>query len=100
MVAFQGAVDLGYRYIETDVHLSGDGRVVIFHDDHLDRLTDGAGKVWEWDWQHLQHLDAAEDDDQDRRPGRVEEELVLDPYTGRGYQQVTVSSRFQVPGLP
>ncbi len=59
MVAFQGAVDLGYRYIETDVHLSRDGRVVLFHDDDLDRLTDGVGKVWEWDWQHLRQLDAA-----------------------------------------
>ncbi len=59
MVAFQGAVDLGLRYIETDLHLSRDGRVVVFHDDHLDRLTDGVGKVWEWDWEHLRHLDAA-----------------------------------------
>jgi glycerophosphoryl diester phosphodiesterase len=59
MVAFQGAVDLGYRYLETDVHLSRDRRVVIFHDDRLERLTDGVGNVWNWDWQHLQHLDAA-----------------------------------------
>ncbi|MBU1227391.1 MAG: glycerophosphodiester phosphodiesterase [Actinobacteria bacterium] len=59
MAAFQGSVDLGYRYIETDVHLSADGRVVMFHDDHLDGLTDGAGKVWDHGWSHLATLDAA-----------------------------------------
>ena len=59
MVAFQGAVDLGYRYIETDLHVSADGKVVVFHDDHLEDLTDGTGKVWDHDWDRLATLDAA-----------------------------------------
>ncbi len=59
MVAFQGAVDLGYRYLETDVHVSRDGEVVIFHDDRLERLTDGTGWVRERDWAELAGLDAA-----------------------------------------
>jgi glycerophosphoryl diester phosphodiesterase len=59
MVAFQGAVDLGYRYLEIDVHVSRDGRVVIFHDDRLERLTDGTGRVWERDWEELAGFDAA-----------------------------------------
>ena len=53
VAAFQGAVDLGYRYIETDLHVSADGRVVVFHDDHLSDLTDGVGKVWDRDWVAL-----------------------------------------------
>ena len=59
MVAFQGAVDLGYLYIETDVHVSRDGKVVIFHDDELDRLTNGHGRFIEHDWADLRALDAA-----------------------------------------
>lgn len=59
MAAFQGAVDLGYRYLEIDVHVSSDGRVVVFHDDKLERLTEGVGKVWEHTWDELRSLDAA-----------------------------------------
>lgn len=58
MQAFQGATDLGYRYLETDVHLSADGVVVVFHDHVLEELTNGAGKVSEWRWEDLQLLDA------------------------------------------
>lgn len=57
---FDAAVeDLGYRYIETDVQMSRDGVVVVFHDDTLERTTNGVGKVADWDWEDLATLDAA-----------------------------------------
>jgi glycerophosphoryl diester phosphodiesterase len=43
--AFDAAIRLGYRYLETDVHLSRDGVVVAFHDDVLDRVTDLTGAI-------------------------------------------------------
>lgn len=45
MSAFAAAVTLGYRYVETDVHVTRDGVLVAFHDATLDRVTDMSGEV-------------------------------------------------------
>jgi glycerophosphoryl diester phosphodiesterase len=50
MAAFEAAVVQGYRYLETDAHATSDGVLVAFHDDRLDRLTDGAGTIGDLPW--------------------------------------------------
>ncbi|MFC4504618.1 MULTISPECIES: glycerophosphodiester phosphodiesterase [Streptomyces] len=52
---FRRAVDLGYRYMETDVHATRDGRLAAFHDSTLDRVTDGAGRIADLPWADVAH---------------------------------------------
>jgi glycerophosphoryl diester phosphodiesterase len=59
MLAFQAAIDLGYTYLETDVHVTRDGFVLAFHDDRLDRVTDGQGAICELTLAEVQAADAA-----------------------------------------
>lgn len=57
-VAFQGAYELGYRHLETDLHMTADGVLVCFHDETVDRTTDGTGFVEDFTLAQLQSLDA------------------------------------------
>ena len=59
MLAFRNSAELGYRYFETDLHLSADGVLMVFHDDTLDRTTDGSGPVDGYTAAELKAFDAA-----------------------------------------
>lgn len=48
----------GYRMVECDVKLSGDGTLVLMHDATVDRTTNGSGRVAGMTWGELARLDA------------------------------------------
>ena len=58
LAAFTGAMDAGCDMIELDVTLTRDRRVVVIHDDTLDRTTNGSGPVRDRTVEEMRTLDA------------------------------------------
>jgi glycerophosphoryl diester phosphodiesterase len=58
MEAFEKAVEIGARGIELDVHLSRDGKLVVCHDEMLNRTTNGKGIIMDLDYEDIRKLDA------------------------------------------
>jgi glycerophosphoryl diester phosphodiesterase len=58
MAAFALAVKAGCAGLETDAHLTADGRVALIHDENTRRTTDKAGRVAAMTMAELQALDA------------------------------------------
>ncbi len=62
--ALDHAARLGYRYVETDLHRTADGVVVLLHDPTVDRVTDGTGPLATMTWAQAARL-------RDRSGGRL-----------------------------
>jgi len=58
MAAFRMAVELGSDGIECDVQLTRDGKLVICHDETLERTTNGKGFIKDMNYEALRKLDA------------------------------------------
>lgn len=52
------AIELGADWVEVDVRISRDGELVIMHDSHLERTTNGGGLLEEKTLNELKKLDA------------------------------------------
>ena len=58
MASFQSAVEVGVDMIETDIHLTKDGVLVLIHDHDVNRTTDGIGLVREKTYEEIKKLNA------------------------------------------
>ena len=58
--SFQKALDLGVDMIEFDVHLCKSGELVVFHDEKVNRTTNGQGYIAQKSLEKLKELDAGQ----------------------------------------
>lgn len=58
MLAFGSSLEAGAHHLETDLRLTSDGHVVCFHDEFVDRTTDGTGPLVSFTLSELRRLDA------------------------------------------
>ncbi len=54
------ALDMGVAAVEVDVQLSKDGRLMVIHDETVDRTTNGQGRVKDLTFAQLRKLDAGQ----------------------------------------
>ncbi|RED66286.1 glycerophosphodiester phosphodiesterase family protein [Cohnella lupini] len=54
--AIQAAIDLGMDVVEVDIRKTKDGTLVLMHDETVDRMTNGSGKVSELTYQEIREL--------------------------------------------
>ena len=59
LAAFRNALTLPIDAIELDVQMTRDGHVVVFHDNTVDKLTNGTGNMLDLDFSYLRSLNAA-----------------------------------------
>ena len=91
--AFAQAVAEGYRYLETDVHTTADGRLVAFHDSQLGRLTDASGPINKHAWADLADVRVGGSD-----PISLLEELLVE-FSGT-YFNIDLKDEGSVTALP
>lgn len=58
LAAFRSALELKPDMLETDLHMTSDGQLVVIHDHKVDRTTDGTGLVREKTLAEIRALDA------------------------------------------
>ena len=58
LAAFRLAMEMGAQMIETDAQQTDDDRLVLLHDDDLDRTTTGTGFLWQKKLAELKTYDA------------------------------------------
>src|SRR5436189_2651233 len=57
-MSFRKALQAGANGLEFDVRRCGDGRLVVIHDDTVDRTTNGRGRVANLSYEELRQFDA------------------------------------------
>jgi glycerophosphoryl diester phosphodiesterase len=87
MLAFEHAAELGADVLDTDMHMTKDGVLVLMHDQTVDRTTDGSGAIRDLTLAEIKALDAGYGFSPDGGQSF--------PYRGQGLQAPTLEELFQ-----
>lgn len=60
IAAIRTGISMGVDFVELDVQRTRDGRLVLMHDNLVDRTTNGTGAIRGMTWEELQLLDAGD----------------------------------------
>lgn len=100
MAAFQKAFEMKADYIEIDVQMTKDGRLVVIHDTTIDRTTNGTGFVGDFTLEELQQLDAGSWFSEEFAGAQMPTfERVLDTYRGKIGILIELKSPELYPGI-
>lgn len=86
MAAFKKAAELGVHGFEIDIRLTKDEEIIVFHDDYINRTTDGEGLVSDMTYAELKELDLGY---------HYKDENQLHTYRGKGESVITLRELFE-----
>jgi glycerophosphoryl diester phosphodiesterase len=87
MYAFEQSVRMGVDVLDTDMHMTRDGVLILMHDQTVDRTTNGSGAVRDLTLVEIQQLDAGYAFSLDGGQSF--------PYRGAGFSVPTLEALFQ-----
>ena len=70
-LAFKKAIAFGADGIELDIHLSADDKLVVMHDEKVDRITDGKGYIKDMSLAKLKKLNIKNTKTKDNNFGKI-----------------------------
>ncbi len=100
LLCIEKGMEAGAEWIEIDVHLSKDGKVVVCHDPDVDRTTNGRGYISRMTYEQIRSLKVVDDDgnETDQHVPLLQEVLSL--IKGRAKLLLEIKhSRHSLPGI-
>ena len=59
MEAFENAINMGFKFLETDIQITRDKKLIAFHDNTLNRVTDHKGYIINKTWNEIKKTKVA-----------------------------------------
>ena len=93
--SFYSGVDMGANGIENDIQRTKDGVLVVFHDDTLERVTDGSGNISDYTYEELLRFTV-----KNEKYGRADKIMTFDEFLKYfGWRELTFAIELKQYGI-